>query len=82
MPSNDGALKEIKAVVTAVQENVKVIESEKVSITEAFDELHAKYGIPRRVFNFLVRAMYYGNQEATFEKNDELREAWDKLENV
>lgn len=81
-PNSDAAKKEIKASIDSTHESMVAIENEKAQLTDIFNELHEKYGMPRRVFNFLVKANYFGNQEITFEKNEELKNAWEEFDQI
>lgn len=82
MPSSAAALTEIKNAVMLTHPCLTAIENEKANISDIFNELHVKYGIPRRVFNALVKFSYYGNADAQFKKDNELQEAWEALEKV
>ena len=79
MPSAEGAKREISSCLQAVQTNLSAIKMEQDSFDDVYKELNVKYGIPKRVFNFLAKAMYEGNQEETFAKNAELKAAWEAL---
>ena len=76
MPNSEEKIKDIKISITATHPSFSAIDNEKENIKMIFDELHAKYGIPRRVFNKLAKFSYYGNAEAQFEKDDEIKDAW------
>lgn len=76
MPNSEQKIKDIKISITSTHPSFSVIDNEKENIKMIFDELHAKYGMPRRVFNKLAKFSYYGNAEAQFEKDDEIKDAW------
>jgi hypothetical protein len=82
MPTSDGDLKVIKASIDGTFDIVKDIENAKDDLTDYFKELHEKFGMPRRVFNFLVRTNYKGNASEVIDKNSELEEAYDALQKV
>ena len=81
-PTSEAQKKEIKNYIESTRDSMITIENEKHLLTDTFNEVHEKYGMPRRVFNFLVKANYFGNQEATFEKNEELKNAWEEFNQV
>ena len=82
MPIAEGQLKEIKDAILLTHESLNTIEDAKSNITEVYDGLHEKYGIPKRVFNALMKFSYFGNAEIQFKKDTELQEAWEAIEKV
>lgn len=81
-PISEADRKTIKTAIDQTHPIMVAIETEKGSLKDIYDEMNEKFGMPRRVFNFLVKCAYYGNQDVTFEKNEELKEAWESYENV
>lgn len=77
MPSSSAALEEIKTAIIQSHPCLSAIEAEKSNLSDIFNELNQKYGIPRRVFNALVKFSYFGNADIQFNKNAEIQEAWD-----
>lgn len=73
-------MKVIKDGISEAQGPMAIIESSKDTMKEIFEAVHEKTGIPRRTFNFLVKAKYFGNGRETIAKNDELAEALDAFE--
>lgn len=65
--------------VQATYDIMREYEDCKAELAENFKEIEAKTGIPKRVWNFLVKANYFANENEQFEKNKELEEAWDVL---
>ena len=82
MPTNEATLKEIKGAVVGLYEQLHTIDEMKAEIKEVFDDLHARTGIPRRVFNFLMKSEYAGSGYETIQKNSELEEAFEALSRV
>lgn len=62
----------VNASFTVIQE----MEEKKAELLDNFTEIHAKTGIPKRVWNKLVRWTYDGRAEEQFSKDEELQEAW------
>ena len=82
MPSSESSLKEIKTAIAQTHECFKTIDNERENLTDIFSDLHAKYGIPRRIFNKLAKFSYYGNAEQQFSKDAEIQDAWEAIEKV
>lgn len=82
MPTSESILKEIKTAITQTHESFRTIDNERENITDIFQEMNAKYGMPRRVFNKLAKFSYYGNAEQQFSKDAEIQDAWEALEKV
>lgn len=76
MPTSLTQLKDIRNSITATHSSFSAIDNEKENLNMIFDELHAKYGMPRRVFNKLAKFSYYGNAEEQLEKDEEIKDAW------
>ena len=58
------------------------IENERWNIDDIFEEIHQKYGIPKRVFNNLAKFFYYNNAQESFSKNNKLQDAWDAISDI
>ena len=82
MPTDAPALKEIFAGILATYESFKAIDNEREQLKDIFEELHAKYGMPKSVFNSLAKFSYYGNADEHFSREDEIQDAWDILSKV
>lgn len=82
MPSNEGDLKAIKTALLSTHESFRTIDNEREQLTDIFSELHAKYGIPKRVFNKLARFTYYNNANEQFSKDAEIQEAWEAIDKI
>lgn len=82
MPTDEAALKEIFAGITATHESFKTIDNEREQLKDIFEELHAKYGMPKSVFNSLAKFSYYNNADEHFSREDEIQDAWDILSRV
>lgn len=82
MPNNESALKEIKGAVVSLYDQLHTIDEMKAEIKEVFDDLHARYGIPKKVFNWLVKTNYKGNGYETIQANSELEEAYEAMQKV
>ena len=82
MPTDTPALKEIFAGILATYESFKAIDNERKQLKDIFEELHAKYGMPKSVFNSLAKFSYYGNADEHFSREDEIQDAWDILSRV
>ena len=82
MPEAEGARKEIKIAIEQTHPCFAAIENERGNIKDIFDDLHAKYGIPRRVFNSLAKFSYFGNADEAFSKNEEIQNAWEALDTI
>ena len=80
MPSSEAELKMIKAAVESTYSEYQAIATAKDGIKDIFEDIHAKTGIPRRVFNFLSRTNYTGNAYETINKNTALQEAYEAIE--
>lgn len=76
MPTSVTQLKDIRNSITATHSSFSAIDNEKENLNMIFDELHAKFGMPRRVFNKLAKFSYYGNAEEQLEKDEEIKDAW------
>lgn len=76
MPISEEQLKDIRISITATHSSFSAIANEKENLNMIFDELHSKYGMPRRVFNKLAKFSYYGNAEEQLEKDEEIKDAW------
>ena len=68
--------------VQASYDVMREFEDCKAELNENFKEVEAKTGIPKRVWNFLVKANYFANENVQFEKNKELEDAWDAIQKV
>ena len=79
MPTDAAALKEIFASMLATHESFKTIDNEREQLKDIFEELNAKYGMTKSVFNRLARFSYYGNADEHFSREDEIQDAWDIL---
>lgn len=82
MPNQESALKEIKSGILATHESFRVIDNEREQLTDIFQDLNAKYGIPKRIFNKLAKFSYYGNSNEEFNKNAEVQDAWDAIDKI
>ena len=82
MPTNDATLKEIKGAIENTYEQYRVIAEAKDNLKDIFDDIHARTGMPRRVFNFLAKTNFKGDAYETIHKNNELEEAHDALSKV
>lgn len=82
MPSNESSLKEIKGAVESTYDSFSTIENAKADIKDIYDDLHARYGIPKRVFNWLVKTNYNGSAYEAIQKNAELEEAYEAMQKV
>ena len=76
MPTSENYVKDIKTLITSTHPSFSAIDNEKENLSMIFDELHIKYGMPRRIFNKLAKWSYYGNAEDQFEKDEEMKDAW------
>ena len=82
MPSNESALKEIKGAVESTYDSFSTIENAKADIKDIYDDLHARYGSPKKVFNFLCKSAFKGNGYETIQANSELEEAYEAMQKV
>lgn len=80
MPTSEEELKQIKAAIESTYSDYQAISVAKDSINDIFEDIHARTGIPRRVFNFLARSNYTGNGQETIYKNTALQEAYEAIE--
>ena len=72
--------KVIKDSVDASFQIIADIENAKAELKDAFEEVHAKTGIPRRTWNAICRWNYKGNSLEAISKNEELKETWETLQ--
>ena len=82
MPTGATELTQIKAAVENTYDLYKEVEDAKAGIKEVFDDLNARTGIPRNVFNFLCKTNYFGTASEILSKNEQLAEAHEALQNV
>ena len=68
--------------VQATYDVMREFEDCKAELSENFKDIEAKTGIPKRVWNFLVKANYFANENVQFEKNKELEDAWDAIQTM
>ena len=76
---------EARIIYDSVQASYDVMrefEDCKAELQENFKDVEAKTGIPKRVWNFLVKANYFANENVQFEKNKELEDAWDAIQKI
>ena len=59
----------IKNSIDASYSIIQDIEERKAELTDSFNEVNAKTGIPRRIWNKLVKFNYFGNAHEQFEKD-------------
>lgn len=78
MPSGSD-LETIKNGIQATYDPMREMASLKEQIKDVYDDLHAKTGIPRRIFNFLMKNNYYGNGLEILSKNSEIQDAYDAV---
>lgn len=74
---------EFKAIKDAVDSSYEVLrdlENAKASFKEIFDDVNARTGIPRRVFNSMCKWNYLGNSFEDISKNEELKKTWETLQ--
>ena len=69
----------IRESILASEDDVREIENRKEALTDNFNDVHAKTGIPRRIWNALVKFYFFGNAYEKFEKDKELKEVWDEF---
>ena len=60
----------------------QIIEALRATLKENFDEISAKTGIPKRVWNALVKFNYFQNEHEAFAKSEELKQAYEALSQV
>lgn len=82
MPTSEAELKQIKAAIESTYDSFVAIETARSDIKDIFDDINARTGIPKRVFNFLAKANYKGNAYETIQNNTELEEAFEALNKV
>lgn len=80
--NNEAEMKEIKAAVASTYDIFQSIENSKAELKELFDDINARTGIPKRIFNFLCKANYAGNGYETIQSNNELEDAYNAFEGV
>lgn len=82
MPTDEATLKEILAAVESTYESYLAIENAKNDIKDIFEDINARVGIPRKVFNFLAKSNYKGNGYEQIKSNSEIEEAYEALQKV
>ena len=78
MPSGSD-LETIKTAVESTYEPMRELEDLKGQIKDIYDEVKAKTGIPKRIFNFLMKNNYFGNGLEVLSKNSEIQDAYDAV---
>ena len=82
VPSDDAELKELKAAVESTYDMFDTIENAKADIKDIFEDIHARTGIPKKIFNFLAKCNYKGDGHEQIAQNDELTSVFDSLQRV
>ena len=78
MPSGSD-LEAIKNGIQATYDPMREMANLKEQIKDVYDDLHAKTGIPKRIFNFLMKNNYFGNGLEVLSKNSEIQDAYDAV---
>ena len=78
MPSGSD-LEAIKTGIEQTYEPMREMENLKEQIKDVYDDLKAKTGIPKRIFNFLMKNNYYGNGLEVLSKNSEIQDAYEAV---
>ena len=79
MPSGT-ELDELKAVIESTYDLVQQIEEANGQLKDIFTELNAKNGIPKKIFNFLVKNNYYSNGYEVIKSNEEIENAYNAMQ--
>lgn len=82
MPSSEAELKEIKAAIEATYDPYLQMAEAKANIKDIFDDLNARTGIPKKIFNFLAKANFKGDGFEQVQVNTEINEAFETLQKV
>lgn len=82
MPTSEAELKEIRAAIESTYEYYNAIAEAKEQLKDIFDDINARNGIPKKVFNFLAKANYKGNGYEQIQANSELEEAYEAIQKV
>ena len=82
MPTFEEDLKKIKAAIDSTYEDYQMISQARESLNAIFEDIHAKTGIPRRIFNFLARSNYTGTGHEIIYNNTVLLEAYEAIERL
>lgn len=78
MPSGTD-LETIKSGIESTYDPMREMENLKEQIKDVYDDLHAKTGIPKRIFNFLMKNNYFGNGLEVLSKNSEIQDAYEAV---
>ena len=79
MPSGT-ELEELKTVIESTYDLVQQIEEAKGQLKDIYTELNAKNGIPKKIFNFLVKNNYYSNGYEVIRSNEEIEDAYNAIQ--
>lgn len=72
----------IYATIEGTYDTTREIENGKEELKEIFSDLNRETGIPKKLFNFLVKDCYYADGNQKIEENEEFREAKDLIEKL
>jgi hypothetical protein len=59
--------------------DLQEIENAKENLKDAWEVAKSEIGIPKRTWNFLLKASFFGNGDEAVKKNEELVEAWNSF---
>lgn len=73
-------LEELKAVIVSTYDLIQQIEEANGQLKDIFTELNAKTGIPKKIFNFLVKNNYFSNGYEVIKSNEEIENAYNAMQ--
>jgi hypothetical protein len=59
--------------------DLQEIESAKENLKDSYEVVKEELGIPKRTWNFLLKASFFNNGDETLKKNEELAETWESF---
>lgn len=59
--------------------DLREIEDAKENLKDSYDVAKEELGIPKRTWNFLLKASFFDNGDETLKKNEELAETWESF---
>lgn len=79
MPSGK-ELEDLKAIIESTYDLVQQINEAKDQLKDIYTDLNAKNGIPRKIFNFLVKNNYFSNGYEVIKSNEEIENAYNAMQ--
>lgn len=80
MPSAKNELEEIRTAINSTYDIYSQMNTCKEELADIYGELKAKYGMPKKVFNFLAKNNYTGTFMEVISSNNELTEAFEAFD--